>query len=199
MKGEAEVFLSDACPVMAGLVSRHGPCVLSERQFTPFETLAGSIIAQQLSVKAADTIEKRVLTLIGSETLKPAAILSVSPEDLRACGLSNAKAKYIRALAEKTEAGELDFEAMVTEPDNEVVVKALTVLPGIGRWTAEMFLIFGLKRPDVLALGDVGLQRAARLLYGENKTLAEVGEIWRPHRSTASWYLWRHLDAAPIE
>jgi len=79
------------------------------------------------------------------------------------------------------------------------VIKALTELPGIGKWTAEMFLIFGLKRPDVLSLGDVGLQRAVRLLFGEGETLETVGDRWQPYRSVASWYLWRHLDAAPLD
>ena len=189
--------LSNACPVMAELVVRHGPCLMLETVYQPFETLAGSIIGQQLSVKAADTIQNRVLALIGG-SLEPEPIVAADPEALRACGLSNAKVKYIRALAERVAAGSMDFDAMASEPDNEVVIKTLTELPGIGRWTAEMFLIFGLKRLDVLSLGDVGLQRAARLLYGEDRTLAEVGSIWQPYRSIASWYLWRHLDAAPM-
>jgi DNA-3-methyladenine glycosylase II len=182
---------------MAALVQRHGPCTIAELNYTPFETLAGSIIGQQLSVKAADTIQKRVLALTGAMT--PQAILSVDPEALRACGLSNAKVKYIRALAEKVAAGEMDFDAMSVEPDNDVVIGQLVALPGIGKWTAEMFLVFGLKRPDVLSLGDVGLQRAVRLLFGDTETLAGVGDRWSPYRSVASWYLWRHLDAAPID
>jgi DNA-3-methyladenine glycosylase II len=127
------------------------------------------------------------------------AILAVEPERLRECGISNAKVKYIRALAERVSAGTMDFDAMAAEPDNEVLIKELVTLPGIGRWTAEMFLIFGLKRPDVLSQGDVGLQRAVRLLYGEDKTLADIGERWAPYRSIASWYLWQHLDATPID
>lgn len=193
-----EEHLSMACPVMAELVVRHGPCTIAERAYSPFETLAGSIISQQLSVKAADTIERRVLDAIGGG-MKPELILAVEPEALRACGLSNAKVKYIRALAERVAAGTMDFDAMAKEPDNDVVIKELVALPGIGKWTAEMFLIFGLKRPDVLSLGDVGLQRAVRLLFGEGETLETVGDRWQPYRSVASWYLWRHLDAAPLD
>jgi DNA-3-methyladenine glycosylase II len=193
----ASRHLSENCPVMAELVVRHGPCTMMERKYQPFETLAASIIGQQLSVKAADTIERRVLGIIGG-SLTPAGILSVEPEALRGCGLSNAKVRYIRTLAERVAAGGMDFEAMAAEPDDEVVIKALVELPGVGRWTAEMFLIFGLKRPDVLSLGDVGLQRAARLLYGESETLETVGRRWQPYRSIASWYLWQSLDAAPI-
>jgi DNA-3-methyladenine glycosylase II len=196
--GPAERHLVDNCAVMAALVERHGRCVLLDRVFDPFRTLAGSIIGQQLSVKAADTIERRVLAAIGG-ALEPGAILAVEPEALRACGLSNAKVRYLRALSEKTIAGEMDFVALATEPDEQAVMKTLTALPGVGAWTAEMFLIFGLQRPDVASHGDAGLQRAVRLLFGPDKTLADVSEPWRPYRSIASWYLWRHLDAAPID
>jgi DNA-3-methyladenine glycosylase II len=192
-----EQHLAANCPVMAELVVRYGPCALPDKTYQPFETLAASIIGQQLSVKAADTIEKRVLAVIGGG-LTPERILAVEPEALRACGLSNAKVKYIRVLAECVASGTMDFDAMAAEPDDEVVIKQLVDLPGIGRWTAEMFLIFGLKRPDVLSLGDVGLQRAARILFGETETLASVGARWQPYRSFASWYLWQSLDAAPI-
>lgn len=194
----AERHLTENCAVMSMLVARHGRCVLLDQAFDPFRTLAGSIIGQQLSVKAADTIERRVLAAIGGE-LQPKAILSVEAEALRACGLSNAKVKYLRALSEKMAAGQLDFVALAAEPDEEAVMKTLTALPGVGKWTAEMFLIFGLQRPDVASHGDAGLQRAVRLLFGQDKTLADVSEPWRPYRSIASWYLWRHLDAAPID
>jgi DNA-3-methyladenine glycosylase II len=195
---EAGRHLSANCPIMAELVVRYGPCPLPDKNYTPFETLAASIIGQQLSVKAADTIEKHVLDVIGGG-LAPERVLAVEPEALRACGLSNAKVKYVRVLAERVAGGLLDFDAMAAEPDNEAVIRQLVELPGVGRWTAEMFLIFGLKRPDVLSLGDVGLQRAARLLYGEDRTLEEVGSVWQPYRSIASWYLWQSLDATPME
>lgn len=151
---------------------------------------------EKLSVKAAATIESRVLAITGG-MLTPEGILAAEPEALRACGLSNAKVRYVRALAERVYAGTMDFDAIVAELDNEVVIKALVELPGIGRWTAEMFQIFGLRCLDVLSLGDVGLQRAIRQHFGEAGTLVALGPRWRPYRSIASWYLWQSLNAVP--
>jgi len=192
----AEAHLAAADPVMSELIARHGPCRLGKRGETPFESLAGAIIGQQLSTKAAATIRGRVAALAGPG-FEPAAILARSPEELRAAGLSGAKTRYLRELAEKVLAGTFSFEIVVTL-DDEAAIEALTELSGIGRWTAEMFLLFHLQRADVLALGDGGLQRAAQLLYSQSRrktdVLARAGESWRPYRSVASWYLWRHLD-----
>lgn len=188
----AEKHLSQSCEVMARLVTVHGPCPIAAREFLPFQTLATSIISQQLSAKAADTIERRVLSIVSSFT--PDGFLTVPLEALRGAGLSSAKARYIIELSQRVNSGQLDFGALLKQADDDVIA-ALVELPGIGRWTAEMFLIFGLRRPDVLALGDAGLQRAARLLYGEDADLESVGQSWRPYCSVASWYLWRHLDA----
>jgi DNA-3-methyladenine glycosylase II len=179
---------------MARLVLAHGRCPITEREFSPFQTLAGSIISQQLSFKAADTIKRRVLEVVPSFT--PEGCLSVSFDALRGAGLSTRKARYIIELSHRVHGGRLDFDALARQPDQEVIT-ALAALPGIGQWTAEMFLIFGLKRPNVLALGDAGLQRAARLLYGEDAELETIGRVWQPYCSVASWYLWRHLDAVP--
>lgn len=176
---------------MARLVAAHGPCPLAAREFLPFQTLATSIISQQLSAKAADTIKRRVLETIPSFT--PAGFLGVSFDGLRNAGLSAAKTRYIIELAHRVSDGRLNLDALMLWADEDVIT-ALTEIPGIGRWTAEMFLIFGLRRPDVLALGDAGLQRAARLLYGADVELKGVGQAWRPYCSVASWYLWRHLD-----
>lgn len=189
--GEAEAYLSQSCRVMAGLIRVHGPCRLADREFRPFQTLANSIISQQLSAKAADTIERRVHAIVPG--LTPAGFLAVAPDALRAAGLSSAKARYIVELAQRVSDGRLNLEAMQEAPDADVVA-ALVELPGIGQWTAEMFLIFGLRRPDVLSLGDAGLQRAARLLFGDDAKLERLGQPWRPFRSVASWYLWRTLD-----
>ena len=185
---EAEAYLSQSCRVMAGLIRTHGPCPLADREFRPFQTLANSIISQQLSAKAADTIERRVQAIVPGFT--PAEFLAVQPE----AGLSSAKARYILELAQRVSDGRLNLEAMQEAPDADVIA-ALVDLPGIGQWTAEMFLIFGLRRPDVLSLEDAGLQRAARLLFGDDAKLERVGQSWQPFRSVASWYLWRHLDA----
>ncbi len=184
--------MRQSCRVMARLIVEHGPCPLANLEFRPFQTLANSIISQQLSAKAADTIERRVQAIVPGFT--PAEFLAVQPEALRAAGLSSAKARYILELAQRVSDGRLNLEAMQEAPDADVIA-ALVDLPGIGQWTAEMFLIFGLRRPDVLSLGDAGLQRAARLLFGDDAELEHVGQVWQPFCSVASWYLWRHLDA----
>jgi DNA-3-methyladenine glycosylase II len=176
---------------MARLIVQYGPCLLADRGFSPFQTLVNPIICQQLSAKAADTIGHRVQAIVPGFT--PAGFLAVHPEALRAAGLSSAKARYIVELARRVSDGRLNLDAMQHTPDADVIT-ALVELPGIGQWTADMFLIFGLRRPDVLSLGDVGLQRAARLLFGDDVRLEHVGQSWRPFCSVASWYLWRTLD-----
>jgi DNA-3-methyladenine glycosylase II len=113
---------------------------------------------------------------------------------LRKAGLSAAKLRCITELSRRSTDGRIDFEA-IGEKRNEEIITALIETPGIGRWTAEMFLIFGLKRPNIMSFGDAGLQRAARLLYGKDADLAVISESWSPYRSVASWYLWQHLDA----
>ena len=181
--------------VMAGLVGKHPPCPLASREYRPFHTLATSIISQQLSSKAADTIERRVGEIVGTP-FTPQEFLSVRPEKLRAAGLSQAKGRYIRELADRVVSGQLDLDALVQQDDEEAIAR-LVELPGIGQWTAEMFLIFSLKRPDVLSRGDAGLQRAAKLLYGVKgggDVLERVSGAWSPYRSVASWYLWKHLE-----
>lgn len=187
----AETYLSQSCHVMARLIQVHGRCLVAERKTTAFQTLATSIISQQLSARAADTIRQRVVALLPGFTAS--GLLQVPPEQLRAAGLSSRKVRYLIELSQQVQDGRLVFEELHRHSD-EHVIATLTDLPGVGRWTAEMFLIFGLKRPDILALGDAGLQRATRLLYGETARLEEVGQKWHPYASTASWYLWKHLD-----
>jgi DNA-3-methyladenine glycosylase II len=189
---EAERHLSTSCSVMAGLISVHGTCTIAEEKSSPFQTLASSIISQQLSAKAAGTIKGRVLSMM--DEFDPDGFLSVPSEDLRKAGLSAAKTKYILEIASRVKNGTLDFEKLRHESD-ENVIQFLTALPGVGRWTADIFLMFGLKRPNILAIGDAGLQRAARLLYGADSTLEAVSHAWQPYCSVASWYLWHHLDA----
>jgi len=188
---QAETHLSQVCPVMAELIDKHRPCTLAGREFSPFATLVTSIIGQQLSMKVADTIERRVLTLVTGE-FTPQAVAALAVEKLREAGLSTAKVRYIQELASRAADGRLDLDAL-PQMDDEAVITTLMELPGIGRWTAEMFLIFSLARPDVLSLGDAGLQRAVRQLFGEDATLQQIGSRWRPYCSVASWYLWRSL------
>ena len=187
---QAEIHLAAADPVMAGLIERHGPCRLKPRPGDPFTILASSIIGQQLSLKAADTIEARVLAHLGG-AFTPAAVLALPHETLRAAGLSNAKVRYLHALASHAESGQVDFAGLKRYPDDEIMA-ALLPIPGVGRWTVEMFLIFGLGRTDVLSPGDGGLQRAAAALY-PRKTMEKAAEKWRPWRSVGCWYLWRSL------
>jgi DNA-3-methyladenine glycosylase II len=190
---EAEHHLRRVDAAMDALIARHGPCALSTRREPAFRSLAWSIIGQQLSAKAAATITNRVAALV-LHPFVPQNLLRVSPDQLRQAGMSGRKANSLIALAELAVSGVLSFDSL-HEMDDEDVIAELTQVSGIGRWTAEMFLIFGLGRPNVLSAGDAGLQRAARLLYGEIATLENLGERWSPWCSVASWYLWRHLDS----
>ena len=193
---KAEAHLGRCDRVMAKLIHTHGPCTLNRHSFDLFHTLVVSIISQQLSAKASDTIERRVAECI-PYPFNAGDMICVAPGRLRAAGLSSRKVVYIQGLAAWVNDGRRSYEDLASKADDEVVA-TLMGIPGIGRWTAEMFLIFGLRRPDVLALGDAGLQRAARMLYpradSNGKALEKVSERWKPFRSVASWYLWRHID-----
>jgi DNA-3-methyladenine glycosylase II len=195
----AEKHLARTCPVMRRLIRTHGPCTLGQRRRDPFHVLASSIIGQQLSSKAADTIQARVHARVGARSrLRPAQLLAARPEDLRACGLSNAKVKWLVELARRVEAGELSFRRIARMDDAGALVE-LDALPGVGLWTAEMFLIFALDRLDVFSLGDVGLRNGVNRLYNgggklDERATLEVVERWTPYRSVASWYLWRVTD-----
>jgi DNA-3-methyladenine glycosylase II len=192
----AERYLAQGDPIMKRLIAKHGHCPLAEREFEPFHMLANSIISQQLSTRAAATIKQRVGQLVGVP-FQTERVLATAIEELRGAGLSQAKARYIRELAAHVEDGRLGFHEIITL-DDDAVIEKLVVVPGIGRWTAEMFLLFGLKRMDVLAIGDAGLQRAAHLLYGKKvrslALLPKIADAWRPYRSIASWFLWRSLE-----
>ena len=194
---KAECHLAKADPVMNRLIAKHGHCPIAEREFEPFHMLANSIISQQLSTRAAATIKQRVGILVGVP-FQIGKVLAIAPAELRGAGLSGAKTRYIGELAAPVSDGRLDFEEILSLND-EAVIEKLVIVPGIGRWTAEMFLLFGLKRLDVLAIGDAGLQRAARNLYSKKRgsatLLPRVAESWRPYRSIASWYLWRSLES----
>jgi DNA-3-methyladenine glycosylase II len=199
---QAEIHLSAADPVMATLVEHYGPCRLGARRRDPFHTLMTSIISQQLSSKAADTIQARVQKhLKAGARLRPAHLLGARHQDLRACGLSNAKARWMVEIARRTEAGEFSFRGLA-RLDDEAAIEALDALPGIGRWSAEMYLIFALDRLDVFAMDDVGLRRGVDRLYGKGRRLGDrrtlqITRPWAPYRSVASWYLWRLGDEEP--
>ena len=186
-------------PVIAGLMRRHGDCGLETAQRSDhFRALIHAIIAQQLSTKAAATIEARFAAIFdGSPT--PAAIARVSDEQLRSVGLSPQKLRYVRDLCVHLLDGSLDLDSLEHLTDEDVVA-ALTSVKGIGRWTAEMFLMFRLHRPDVLPVGDLGIVKAVKQAYRLRSRptparLTKIGEMWRPYRSVACWYLWASLDA----
>ena len=149
---QVERHLAKADPVMKRLIAKHGHCPIAEREFEPFHMLANSIISQQLSTKAAATIKERVGTLVGVP-FQIGKVLATAPAELRGAGLSGAKTRYIGELAAHVSDGRLDFEE-IDSLNDEAVIEKLIIVPGIGRWTAEMFLLFGLKRLDVLAIGD---------------------------------------------
>lgn len=180
----------------------HGACGLASSQYTdPYRALLRAIIGQQLSSKAAATISGRFDALFqGPPT--PSGVAALPDARLRAVGLSGQKLGYIRDLSARVQDGRLAFDAFDDMTD-EAIVEALTSVKGIGRWTAEMFLMFRLHRPDVLPLGDLGIVKAVQAAYRLRKTptpkkLVQIGEAWRPYRSIACWYLWASLDNAPV-
>ena len=197
---EASAELAAGDPVMAGFVGLYSGDSLISRG-DPFGTLVRSIVGQQISVKAADSIWARFSGVLPA--VEPGAILAVSTETLRACGLSSRKVEYSSDLARHFSSGQIHVNRWNAMSDAKIIAE-LTAVRGIGVWTAEMFLIFNQLRPDVYPLDDIGLQRAVALHYfgGERlarKHLAEAGERWRPWRSVATWYLWRSLDPLPVE
>ena len=190
-------------PVIATLIRQHGECGLASAQRTdPFHALLHAIIAQQLSTKAARTIEGRFSALFdGNPT--PAAVSRVSDEQLRAVGFSGQKVRYVRDLCGRILDDSLQLHALDAMTDDDVI-QALTSVKGIGRWTAEMFLMFRLHRPDVLPVGDLGIVKAVQRAYKlrtlpSPERLTKIGETWRPYRSVACWYLWASLQAAPLK
>lgn len=195
----ALAHLRAADPVLGALIERVGPFQPS-LQPDLWWALVGSIVGQQLSVQAAATIRARVAALAnGAGVPGPVELLAVPEETLRACGLSRAKAAYVRDLARRWADGELDAERIRGLPD-EAVIAELTRIKGIGRWTAEMVLIFSLGRPDVLPVDDLGFRTAVQRAYGRAERpgaaeLRALGEPWRPYRTAATLYLWRSLKS----
>jgi len=167
----------------------------------PYTALARAICGQQLSTKAAATIWGRIEKLFGGSTPSPQQVIDADPQSMRDAGLSWSKVSYFRDLAERVRDGELDLRVLPERSDTEVI-EELTEIKGIGRWTAEMFLIFHLGRPDVLSTGDLGIRKAAQLAHGLEEMptpaeLEELGQAWEPHRTLACLYLWRSLDNTP--
>jgi DNA-3-methyladenine glycosylase II len=180
---------------IAELIKRVGAYTL-ELRTDYFVTLTRSIIGQQLSAKVARVIWQRFVELCGQ--VRPERVLALDEQSLQGVGFSRSKVCYIRDLAQKVLDGTLDLETISSQSDEEII-KALVQVKGIGKWTAEMFLIFSLGRPDILALDDVGIQRAVKWLYGlsgppKGDVLKQYGEVWKPYRSIASFYLWEAIN-----
>src|SRR5687767_5232986 len=187
-------------PVMAAIMRQH-PGVYMTVRGEPFMTLARAICGQQISVKAAQSVWDRVVVCCGAVT--PEKVLARKRTELRACGLSDRKTEYIADLAQHFADGRLHSRDWPRMSDEEIIAE-LTDVRGIGRWTAEMFLMFNLLRPDVFPLDDLGLQKGIRVAYFKGRKtslnrMKTLGETWRPWRSVATWYLWRSLDPVPVE
>jgi len=209
VSAKARKALAASDPTMAALIARVGEIDIAtrmkrrkeERPEDPYGALLRAIVGQQLSTKAARTIYLRVVDLFGGTTPTPEQLLEAKEEDLRGCGLSGRKTEYVRDLAAHVISGELELDRL-PELDDEEVIAEIVAVRGLGQWTAEMFLLFHLQRPDVLSGGDLGIRKAIQIEYGLEKMppptqVLEIGEPWRPHRSLASLYLWESLAAVP--
>ncbi len=188
-------------PVMAELIGDLEPCCLKPiPRRSPFESLVRAVAHQQLHGKAADTILKRFIAQVpGRRFPRPEDVLKLPDESLRAAGFSRGKIAAIQDIARKTQAGLVPKAGVLLQMSDDEIVERLTQCRGIGRWSVEMLLIFKLARPDVLPIDDFGIRDGFRAAYGQSmapkpRELLEFGERWRPHRTTASWYLWRAAD-----
>jgi len=199
---EAVAHLRGADPKLAPIIEAVGPLTLEPRDGA-FRSLARAIFFQQLAGPAARAIMGRVLAALGTDEARffaPQQLLAANDDDLRAAGLSRQKLAYLRDLSEKFAGGQLNEGEFAAEDDEEVIRK-VTAVKGIGRWTAEMFLIFSLGRPDVLPVDDLGVRRGFQLAYGlddlpKPEEMRRIAEPWRPYRSAGTWYMWRSLGVA---
>jgi DNA-3-methyladenine glycosylase II len=190
----ATLALKESDPVLASAIERVGPCTLVPDP-NLFEALIKAIISQQITVKAADAIMARLRALLPGGPMQAQALAALDEQLLRSAGLSHQKISYLRDLSARILNGTLDLERLAAL-DDEAVIGALTAVKGIGRWTAEMLLIFALGRPDVLPVDDLGFAEGVRQAYGlpqrpTRRELLERGERWRPYRTFATWYIWR--------
>jgi len=195
---KAILHLKKSDPVMRAIIERVGAYKIQHRE-PSFETLVRSIVYQQLSGKVASVILGRLIAMLPDGKVTPQAILKLTPARMRKAGLSKQKTAYIRDLARKTQKGHVKFESLPDLADHEVI-EHLTQVKGIGVWTAHMFLIFALRRHDILATGDLGVRVAIRKAYQldelpDPKQVEELAAAWRPYSSVAVWYLWRSLDS----
>ena len=207
-KGAADRALAEADPVIGGLIDRLGVMDMERRRRgrpkgDAYAALLRAVIGQQLSAKAAFTIHGRVLELFGGRNPTPRELLDAGEQDLRAAGLSGRKVEYLRDLAQHVLDGELEIDRLDQLPDEKVIAEIVAVR-GLGEWSAQMFLMFFLERPDILPTGDLGIRRAVQVEYGLEELpgpeeLERIAEPWRPHRTLACLYLWESLANVPVE
>ena len=198
-------YLAKVDPIMRKLLREVGPCTLTPRmRCTPFESLVRAIAYQQLHDRAAECILNRLIALFpGSRFPGPAEILATNSRIIRRTGFSRAKVAALRDLATKALNGTVPTSRMIKKLDDEAIIQRLIEVRGIGRWTAEMLLIFHLGRPDVLPVDDFGVRNGFRIAYGRRalptrQAVMRYGERWKPYRTVASWYLWRAADRAKV-
>jgi DNA-3-methyladenine glycosylase II len=194
---DAHNHLSASDPVMAEVIETIGPCTLN-RQTNRYRNLVRAIVGQQISGAAARSVFKKLEAQVHTKVLNPDAVSRLTEEELRAVGLSSQKTRYIRDLTDHVQDKRLNLRSLHYKSDEEVI-ELLTDVKGIGLWTAQMFLMFSLGRPDILPWGDLGIQVAMKNLYGfeslpSKSECLDIAQPWRPYATIASWYLWRTVD-----
>ena len=194
-QGRLHLMKSD--PTMKGLIKQVGPFTARAKR-DRFGTLVHSILGQQISVAAASTIRQRLLDAMGDEGLTPQNLMAFEIDELRSLGVSRQKATYALDLAEKVQSGEIDLTSIHRQPDEEAIAELIRV-KGIGRWTAQMFLMFSLGRMDILPVDDLGLKNSVRQFYNfedlpSTDEIQQLAVPWRPYATIASWYLWQALS-----
>ncbi len=202
-EGIAHIAKSDR--TLADVIAKIGPCKLALRTGSVFESLVRAIAHQQLTGRAANTILRRLEDTLGtSGSLAPETVLQADVDVLRSAGFSLAKASYIREVARAVTSGAIPTKGMMRKMPDEEIIEKLTAVKGIGRWSAEMFLIFDLGRLNVLPLGDYGIRKGFAIAYGMKtlprpRTIVRRAKNWHPYRTLACWYLWRVIDMKPVE
>ncbi len=195
-------ILCDADQKLAGIIDRIGPCLLARRE-KGFPALAYSIVSQQLSKSSANSIRSRFDSLFSGLSADPLELINIADNELRQTGLSLPKIHYLKDLADYVISGKLDFDSL-EDLDDESIISMLTEIKGIGRWTAEMYLMFSMNRLDVFPVGDKAIRSAISLLYNVPKTSPDAVYIqiagkWTPYRTIASWYLYRYLELSRVD
>ena len=200
---QARRHLTRKCPVMKQLIGTVGPCQLKPNPGDPFTLLVRCVISQQISTKAAHSIYERVVSLVGGPPISMELLAKLSEDKFKACGVSGPKQRTLRAVIDHIKANP-ELLPGIEERDNETIHGQLTQIKGIGPWSADMFLVFGLGKPDVLAVGDYGIKAAVKNQFKlkdmpDAKKLDKIAEPWKPYRSVAMWYLWRSLELGAKE